>query len=136
MELKELCEMALVSLEKAKVSQSKLYMPKLIDNLDGKHPCNTAACVCGFMGIYSIKDAITDDPMEIADYYYYEFIGTRLGESIVSCTRVNRLYPADKSGLFTQNELETIPHLNKHNPSIDDAIDYINIVLGKLRSDV
>ena len=133
MKLKTLCKLALAALEKAKTKQSKLFMPILIDNVDAQHPCNTAACVCGFMDLNTDVDKLPR--VDQALLYFGEFLLTSLGKSIVESGWVYRKGAARESDSFTREELSTIPHLNKDKPSIDDAIEYIKIVLEKIGDD-
>lgn len=103
-----------------------------------KHFCNTVCCI---MGYQAIKEADSlDDMVDRAAWLSYylgdtnDFVIRQLAQSIYFSSVNYRKKRASRSGLFNDKELNSINHLNKGNPSFQDAIDYLDLCVEKVNS--
>lgn len=103
-----------------------------------KHFCNTACCIMGYQAVKEsdgvssldlqalhLANALvdTDDPIIMC-----------LAKSIYFSQNIWRKRRARLSTLFSDNELDNINHLNKDEPSFQDAIDYLDVCIEKANS--
>jgi len=141
------CEALVAALTKAKaVDGARLSMSSWVSSL---HSCGTAACVCGYQ-------ALTEDLslFDVAAEYAgdYESVATNISEdlenschqlfgytylaaSIYAGTDKSRIYFALNAMVADKETLETFKHLTSENPSLDDAITYIEFVIEKCREE-
>jgi hypothetical protein len=106
--------------------------------------CGYAACICGHQAVMPESPFFpmiwpTDEFYLIAkaiarslDNACEELTGEEsLAEAIIGGDWNSRNYNAAESGVFTDIEL-THPHLTKEDPTIEEAIDFIQLVIRKV----
>lgn len=110
------------------------------------HFCNSACCILGYQ---AVKDYVpSHEEWEVLEYLTKvagDFSNDLdnsckdlcdndcLSSSVyVSCVSERKEY-AELSNLFTQQELDTIVHLNSDTPTFQDAIDYLQICIEKVK---
>lgn len=101
--------------------------------------CGTACCLCGDVAISRIPDGSFSDVMSESSYFASRLDGASIGvfgdshvsESIWSSTRAERLFSAEDSYVFTDEELKH-PHLTTEHNDRDIAHDYIRLIMKKV----
>jgi hypothetical protein len=141
------CKALVFTLTEAKeIENSRLDMSDWVKSFNSplvKHFCNTVACVCGYQAIskrleYFIQTDEDMYPQQIAIRISLDLVNAcpedgKLAHSIFVADRDKRLWAATGSGLFSKRELKNSNHLNKNEPSFDDAIEYINVCIKKVK---
>jgi len=143
------CEALVLTLTEVKeIEDARLDMGDWVDSFKDstvEHFCNTVACVCGHQamsnrlehfkqgnaGMYTEQIAINISE----DLRSASPEDDKLAQSIFLADRNERLWAATDSGLFGECDLEDSNHLNEHEPSFDDAIEHINIVITKVKEE-
>ena len=143
------CEALVLTLTEAKeIEDARLDMGDWVDSFKDsavEHFCNTVACVCGHQamsnrlehfkqgnaGMYTEQIAIniSEDLLDACPRNGW------LAESIFYAEANARLWACNQTCLFSKSELASLMHLNEHEPSFDEAIDYINIVITKVKEE-
>ena len=142
------CEALVKTLTKARADENaRLNMRTWVDE---KHPCGTAACVCGYQALsndlslfneamkadeygedYDEVSRVISDDLKIS---CYELFGNeRLARSIYMASARSRFYKAKYTNVAEQQTLVTFNHLTSREPSLDDAIEYIEFVIQKCK---
>lgn len=111
------------------------------------HFCNSACCILGYQ---AVKDYVPSDEDEevlenlagvSASFSFY--LGNScddlydddwMASSVYVADASERKECAELSNLFTQEELDSIVHLNSDAPSFQDAIDYLDICISKTKA--
>lgn len=103
-----------------------------------KHFCNTACCI---MGYQAVKESDGVDGIELQALYLTNALEDTddpvircLSKSIYFSQTIWRKRRARLSTLFSDEELNSINHLNKVHPSFQDAIDYLDVCIEKANS--
>jgi len=110
------------------------------------HNCGTSACVCGYQALsfnlecfpYARRDYVIGDLITQSDSISTDIdrvLGKNLGRSIWDILSFKREDYAIYSGLFTEDEIESINHLNCESgieSTFDDVIEYLELIKSKL----
>jgi hypothetical protein len=116
------------------------------------HFCNAVACICGYQALSNRLEAFPqaeydayekgESKLDVADSLgdsmfkiFTELFGNSdLAESIYQSRGRIRLSSAACSGLFTEDEIAKINHLNLDTPSVDDVLEYLNLCKEKVEA--
>ena len=121
---------------------------------DDSHTCGTAACICGYQALsgelehferaYRISETsnwldekrkISDTASEISDDFddatREVFSKDNLAGSVWSCSNESRYSAADRSGLFSDKEMNSSKHLNTES-SPQEAYEYLLLCIDKV----
>ena len=110
------------------------------------HSCGTEACICGYQALsrrfkwfpnaavsaYSDK-TLSSQANEVSTDID-RVLGKNLGRSIWDTMSTTRGYCAIDSGLFTEDEISNINHLNCNSSTFDAVIEYLKIIKSKLNN--
>lgn len=103
-----------------------------------KHFCNSVCCILGYQ---AIKEADSLNQIEhyaacLSDDLEKDNnpVTRRLAQSIYFSSANYRKNRAKRTMLFSEDELDSINHLNLSEPSFQDAIDYLDICIEKVNS--
>ncbi|OFA33303.1 hypothetical protein BAE46_00915 [Glaciecola punicea] len=143
------CEALVLTLTEAKeIEDARLDMGNWVDSFKDptvKHFCNTVACVCGYQAISNRLEHFKQGNAgmyteQIAMRISNDLTGAcpeggKLARSIFFADRDERLWAATDSGLFGECDLQDSNHLNEHEPSFDDAIEHIKVVITKVKEE-
>jgi hypothetical protein len=112
---------------------------------DGGLDCGYAACVCGHQAIAPQSPHFNELPCPPHEFFLIaKAIANQLevacenltGEehfagAVIGGDMYSRVYNAENSGVFTEVEL-LHPHLMKEDPTIEEAISFIQLVIRKV----